>query len=95
MVNGTTPSGTVLNALVATLPTAGTFQDFSVSYTTGGSVSGDLTIVFSSPGVQPLLDNVRLSGVTIPEPGSFVLLGLGAVGLATFARRRRAGQRAA
>jgi hapalindole biogenesis HpiC1 cyclase-like protein/PEP-CTERM motif-containing protein len=69
----------------------------SVQYATGASVSGDLTIALfkmdhagDPTGTQVLYDNVRLTGTsTVPEPGSLVLMVLGTLGFAYFARRRR------
>jgi len=70
LVNGTTPSGTVLaTAHASTLGFgnfAGTFKDLTVTYTTGSSVSGDLTVEISTtygyPGHNPMyFDNVQLT----------------------------------
>ena len=64
--------------------------NFTTSFTTGPSVSGDLTIILAKDsGNQIDYDNVRLTAVAVPEPASLALLGLGAVGLAFAATRRR------
>jgi RHS repeat-associated protein len=56
--------------------TAGTFANVSLTYTTGSTVtSGDLTIVLSSGGSQIDFDNVRLSGVAVPNFYTEDLLG--------------------
>jgi hypothetical protein len=56
--NGTNPSGTLL-ASTSLTPAAGTFQDASISFNTGSTVSGDLTIVLrKAGGSQANFDNV-------------------------------------
>ena len=52
LVNGTDNTGTVL-ATGGGLPgTQDTWQDYTASFTTGASVSGDVTVVLSSPGPE-------------------------------------------
>ncbi|MEO7099299.1 MAG: PEP-CTERM sorting domain-containing protein [Luteolibacter sp.] len=82
-------TGTVLSTATNVSTTNGTFQDFSVTFTTGAVVSNDLYVAarFTETGanlIQASLDNVRLDAV--PEPSVALLGGLGMVGLL---RRRR------
>jgi len=74
----------------------GTFQDFSVSFTTGANdpLAGQaLTVRLSQAGAAanqfpaPSFDNVRLDATVVPEPTAVALLG--ACGLGLLARRRR------
>ena len=46
------------------------------------------TIVFENPGML-LIDYMHIATECVPEPSTVTLLGMGAVGLLTFARRRR------
>ncbi len=79
LVNGTNPAGTVLaSASMSTLGFAnyaGTFRDLTVSFTTGSTVSGDLTIAIGTIyGSNPVyLDNIRLtrysSSLTVVNSG--------------------------
>jgi len=78
-------TSTLLNSTTGVSSVAGTFQDFSVIYTTGSIVTGDLTVgaQYTADGtVQASLDNVRLdaTAVPVPEPGSIPTL-LGAFGI--------------
>ena len=70
LVNGTNNTGTVLASGGGLPGTQNTWQDYTVSFTTGASVSGDLTIVLSVLGngttIQADFDNVRL--ITTPVP---------------------------
>jgi len=70
LVNGTNPNGTVLQtANMSTLGFtnyANNFKDLTLMFTTGSTVSGDLTIVIATPHGYPLygfigIDNVRLT----------------------------------
>jgi len=70
LINGTNPTGTVLaTANFSTLGftnDANNFKDLTVTFTTGNSVSGDLTIAIGCTGGYPsansiFLDNVRLT----------------------------------
>lgn len=66
LVNGTDNTGTVL-ATGGGLPAAqNTWQDYTVNFTTGSSVNGDLTVRLSVPGsgtIQADFDNVRLTAL--------------------------------
>jgi hypothetical protein len=64
LLNGTSNTGTVLASTSGIPNTAGTWQDYSASFTTGPSVSGDLTVELSVAGAstyQANFDNVRLT----------------------------------
>ena len=83
---GSTILGT-FSGSTAAIP-AGTFQQESLTYTTGDTVTaGDLTILLTSAGPQTDFDNVALvdpqtdSVVSTPEPGSIWMLGVGLLGL--------------
>ncbi|MBW8863903.1 MAG: hypothetical protein JF609_03080, partial [Verrucomicrobia bacterium] len=72
LLNGTNNLGAVL-ASVGGLPTAqNTWRDYSVTYTTGASIHGNLTIELSVPGngttIQADFDNVRLTKVAAVAP---------------------------
>lgn len=76
LVNGTDHTGATLastNVNITTL-TQGAFTDVTLVYTTGPSVSGDLTVVLqSTTGTQANFDNVRLDA-QIPSFGTPVAL---------------------
>ncbi len=91
LINGTDNTGTVL-AGGGGLPAAqNTWQNYAVTYTTGASVSGDLTIALSVVGgatIQADFDNVRLTaapavlnapvlGDSKVSGGSLILTGTG------------------
>ena len=63
-----------------------------VTYSTGPSspLAGQALRIrlAQTSGIQLFFDNVRLDAVTVPEPTSFSILGLGVVGLLRIARRR-------
>jgi hypothetical protein len=64
LVNGTDNTGTVLATGGGLPSTQDTWQDYTVTFSTGGSVSGDLTIVLAANGassIQADFDNVRLN----------------------------------
>jgi hypothetical protein len=64
LLNGVDDTGTVLATGGGLPATQNTWQDYSVTYTTGASVSGDLTVELSVLGadtIQADFDNVRLT----------------------------------
>lgn len=68
--------------------TVNSLDNTSGTYSGGGIMLG-LTDVFNSAagdGVYTVIDNVR---ITIPEPSTVILLGLGAIGFVWTARKRR------
>ena len=85
-------NGTILSSTTGVSSVAGTFQDFTATFTTGGTVTGDLFVGAQYVGngtVQGSVDNFRLNAasVSVPEPTSLGLLGLGTAGM--LLRRRR------
>jgi hypothetical protein len=71
---------------------AGSFQDFTVMFTTGSSVSDNLFIGAQYVGdgtIQGGIDNFRLDAAPVPEPSIFALAGLGVLGLFAAQRRMR------
>ena len=74
LINGTDTSGLLLASTNGVPTTPDTWQDYTVSFTTGASVSGDLTVALSVAGAstfQANLDNVRLTavpGTNAPAP---------------------------
>lgn len=73
--------------------TQGTWEDFTASFTTGASVSGDLIVELSvAPAgtIQADFDNVRLDASPVPEPSTYALLGGGLFSLMTIRRRKSA-----
>jgi hypothetical protein len=89
LINGTDNTGTVLASGGGLPATQNTWQDYSVSFTTGPSVSGDLTIALSVLGdatlIQADFDNVRLRttpvaptlGAPRASGGDLILTGTG------------------
>ena len=64
LLNGTDDTGAVLATTTGYPDVAGSWQDYTATFTTGPSVSGDLTIelgVPPAPTYQSLFDNVRLT----------------------------------
>jgi hypothetical protein len=75
LINGVNNNGTVLASTTGVPFTSDTWEDYTVSFTTGGSVSGDLTIELSVAGAstyQANFDNVRLTKTPLPVLGGFV-----------------------
>ena len=92
--NGTSPTGTLLALASNTVndPTS-TFADYTLSYTTGATVAGDLTVLLangsSATEGQAAYDNLRLAAVPdVPEPSTWAGGLIGASALAWFAFRR-------
>ena len=64
LLNGTDDTGTVLASTIGYPATPGTWQDYTATFTTGPTVSGDLVIelgVDPASTYQSLFDNVRLT----------------------------------
>jgi hypothetical protein len=97
LLNGTDNTGTVLATGGGRPATADTWQDYTVTFSTGALVSGDLTIMlsdayagFTNPNLgQADFDNVRLDATPVPEPGACALLGGGLALFSVVLRRRR------
>jgi hypothetical protein len=75
LVNGTDNTGLVLASGGGLPATQDTWQDYTISFATGASVSGDLTIELSVLGnnstIQADFDNVLLTTSPVPEPGTY------------------------
>jgi hypothetical protein len=87
LINGTANTGTVLVSTSGIPANVDTWQDYTVNFTTGASVSGDLTVELSVAGAstyQANFDNVRLTKApifTLGTPkisgGNLILTGVG------------------
>jgi len=81
LINGNNNAGTVLASGGALPATQNTWKDYSITYVTGNSVSGNLTIALSAVGagtIQADFDNVRLTKAAViftpPALGSASIL---------------------
>ena len=94
LVNGTSDTGSVLNSMTYTPSTTWpyAFEDVTLSYTTGSTVSGDLTLVLGvaapAGGDQIGFNNVRLTASPVPEPATMGLFTVGGLGLLLLKRRK-------
>jgi hypothetical protein len=87
LINGANNTGTVLASTTGYPGTAGTWQDYTATFSTGASVSGDLTVALSvAPAntYQALFDDVRLTKTQIfkiwtlkVKDGNVILTGSG------------------
>ncbi len=77
LVNGNDNTGTVVATTNGLPATQDTWQDYSVQYTTGPTVSGNLTICLSTVGdptlIQADFDNVRLDPNTNAPPAPVIV----------------------
>jgi hypothetical protein len=91
LINGTDNTGVLLSSNSGQPASQNTWGDVTTSFTTGASVSGDLSIYVSvapNTGYQGDFDNVRLNASPVPEPATFALLGGGLL-LSLIALRRK------
>ena len=72
----------------ATNGTLAGWEQFSFSFTPNTTTTATLQFALNNGAGYPVLDNVSVTAVT-PEPASWVLGGLGVLGLAVVLRRRR------
>lgn len=90
VLSGATQLG---GAATGTNPAEGGWSTYSLSFTTGSSVTAgqNLAIVIGmGNGVQTTFDNVRLdAGASVPEPGTLGIAALGLIALVGKLRRSR------
>jgi hypothetical protein len=90
MYNGNDLTGALLVSSAVFAPAAGTFQEYSVTFTTGATVSGNLVVaLIHNDAGQVSFDNVRLDATSvIPEASSSALIASGLCLLAVRRKRR-------
>lgn len=93
LINGFDFTGTVL-AQGGGLPSfQNSWEDYTISFTTGAIASDDLIVCLSVLGnggtIQADFDNVRLDAVAVPEPSTVALGILGGIATLRVVRRRR------
>jgi len=79
LINGKNPYQTLLASTPVdnSLVPGGAFADSTVVFTTGGQVSGDLTVLMAGTnGTQLLFDNVRLDATAAPQAATALPPGL-------------------
>lgn len=93
LLNGLNPTTATVLASGGGLPaTQGTWQDYSISFQTGDTVDGFLTIALSTVAagtIQAGFDNVRLDAVAVPEPELYGLAFAGLIGWIAVRRGRQ------
>jgi hypothetical protein len=93
LFNGIDPSATLLVVSDPFSAPAGEFRNLQITFQTGDSVSGDLTIAMQQTlGNNTAFDNVRLDAVAVPEPSSWALIISAFLGVALL--RKRQGRKA-
>jgi hypothetical protein len=86
--------GSTVITATGTNPTSGDWSTFQAQYTASLADLGEaITIRLRSTAAQAVFDNVRLdateaSDPAIPEPSTMALVGLGALGMVAWARRK-------
>lgn len=92
LLNGTDNTGTVMATGGGQPTMPNSWEDFTASFTTGATVSGDLTVelsVLDAPSIQSDFSNVELTAQAVPEPGTYALLAAGLALMPFITRRRR------
>ena len=85
-------TGTLESSTTGVSSVAGSFQDFTTTFTTGSTVTGDLYVGAQYVGngtIQASVDNFRLDVTTVPEPGTMALAALGGASLLFWRRRSK------
>jgi hypothetical protein len=93
LINGNDNTGTVLDTVTGLPTTPNSWQDYTASFTTGATVSGDLIVelsVLDAQSIQADFSNVELTATAVPEPGTLALLGGGLALLPVVLRRKQA-----
>ena len=104
LINGTTDAGSVLSSFTYNSTTTATsttnpisangdFNIESLSYTTGNTVSGDLTLVLGAYNTttsagQLGFNNVQVTATPVPEPATLGLVAIGGMSLLLLKRRK-------